>query len=66
MTQGVPWWKGAHRVPWRRRGDEPSWTRCQGQEAFGRLRRKSMDTQRPMVEIAQAVILAAEVSGQSR
>jgi len=36
------------------------------QEAFARLRRKSMDTQRPMVEIAQAVILAAEVSGQTR
>ena len=36
------------------------------QEAFARLRRKSMDTQRPMVEIAQAVILAAEISGQAR
>jgi response regulator NasT len=36
------------------------------QEAFARLRRKSMDTQRPMAEIARAVILAAEISGQSR
>lgn len=35
-------------------------------EAFGRLRQKSMDTQRPMAEIARAVILAAEVSGRSR
>ena len=36
------------------------------QEAFARLRQKSMDTQRPMAEIARAVILAAEVSGRSR
>lgn len=36
------------------------------QEAFARLRRKSMNTQRPMAEIARAVILAAEVSGQAR
>ncbi len=35
-------------------------------EAFARLRQKSMDTQRPMAEIARAVILAAEVSGRSR
>jgi AmiR/NasT family two-component response regulator len=35
-------------------------------EAFARLRQKSMDTQRPMTEIARAVILAAEVSGRSR
>ena len=34
-------------------------------EAFARLRQKSMDTQRPMAEIARAVILAAEVSGRS-
>ncbi|HSC70448.1 MAG TPA: ANTAR domain-containing protein [Candidatus Methylomirabilis sp.] len=40
--------------------------RVSEQEAFARLRRKSMDTQRPMVEIAQAVILAAELSGRSR
>jgi response regulator NasT len=40
--------------------------RVSEQVAFARLRRKSMDTQRPMVEIAQAVILAAEVSGQTR
>ena len=36
------------------------------QEAFARLRQKSMDTQRPMAEIARAVILAAEVSGRAR
>lgn len=36
------------------------------QEAFSRLRQKSMDTQRPMAEIARAVILAAEVSGRAR
>ncbi len=36
------------------------------QEAFARLRQKSMDTQRPMEEIARAVILAAEVSGRAR
>ncbi|HXZ43523.1 MAG TPA: ANTAR domain-containing protein [archaeon] len=35
-------------------------------EAFARLRQKSMDTQRPMAEIARAVILAAEVRGRSR
>ncbi len=35
-------------------------------EAFARLRQKSMDTQRPLPEIARAVILAAEVSGRSR
>jgi len=35
-------------------------------EAFARLRQKSMDTQRPMAEIARAVILAAEMSGRSR
>lgn len=40
--------------------------RVSEQEAFARLRRKSMDTQRPMIEIAQAVILAAEISGQAR
>lgn len=39
--------------------------RVSEQEAFARLRRKSMDTQRPMIEIAQAVILAAEISGQA-
>jgi response regulator NasT len=36
------------------------------QEAFARLRQKSMDTQRPMAEIARAVILAAEVTGRAR
>jgi response regulator NasT len=36
------------------------------QEAFARLRQKSMDTQRPMAEIARAVILAAEVSASAR
>jgi AmiR/NasT family two-component response regulator len=36
------------------------------EEAFARLRQKSMDTQRSMAEIARAVILAAEVSGRSR
>ncbi len=35
-------------------------------EAFARIRQKSMDTQRPMEEIARAVILAAEVSGRAR
>ncbi len=36
------------------------------QEAFARIRQKSMDTQRPMEEIARAVILAAEISGRTR
>jgi two-component system, response regulator PdtaR len=36
------------------------------QEAFSRIRRKSMDTQRSMAEIARAIILAAEVSGRPR
>lgn len=36
------------------------------QEAFARLRQKSMDTQRSMTEIARAIILAAEVSGRAR
>ena len=36
------------------------------QEAFARIRQKSMDTQRPMVEIARAIVLAAEVSGRMR
>ena len=36
------------------------------QEAFARLRRASMDRQRPMAEVARAVILAAEVNGRSR
>jgi two-component system, response regulator PdtaR len=31
-------------------------------EAYARIRRKSMDTQRPMTEIARAIILSAEVS----
>jgi len=35
-------------------------------EAFARLRQKSMDTQRPMAEIARAVILAAELSDRIR
>jgi AmiR/NasT family two-component response regulator len=35
-------------------------------EAFARLRQKSMDTQRPLAEIARAVILAAEVTARSR
>lgn len=35
-------------------------------EAFARIRQKSMDTQRPMAEIARAIILAAEVRGRSR
>jgi len=35
-------------------------------EAFARLRQKSMNMQRPMADIARAVILAAEVSGRSR
>lgn len=35
-------------------------------EAFARLRQTSMDTQRSMVEIARAVILAAGVNGRTR
>jgi AmiR/NasT family two-component response regulator len=31
-------------------------------EAYARIRQKSMDTQRPMVEIARAIILAAEMN----
>jgi AmiR/NasT family two-component response regulator len=34
-------------------------------EAYSRIRQKSMDTQRPMVEIARAVILAAELHDRS-
>lgn len=40
--------------------------RLSEQEAFARIRQKSMDTQRPMAEIARAIILAAEVSGRAR
>lgn len=36
--------------------------RLSEREAYARIRRKSMDTQRPMTEIAQAIILSAEVS----
>lgn len=36
------------------------------QEAFARIRQKSMDTQRSMTEIARAIVLAAEVSGKTR
>ena len=36
------------------------------QEAFARIRQKSMDTQRGMAEIARAIILAAEVGGRIR
>ena len=32
-------------------------------EAYARIRTKSMDTQRPMVEIARAIILAYEMNG---
>lgn len=35
-------------------------------EAFARLRQKSMDTQRPMDEIARAVILTAGLGGRTR
>ena len=35
-------------------------------EAYARIRRKSMDTQRPMTEIAQAIILSAEMSLKAR
>jgi response regulator NasT len=35
-------------------------------EAYARIRRKSMDTQRPMAEIAQAIILSAEMSLKAR
>jgi AmiR/NasT family two-component response regulator len=38
----------------------------QEREAVARLRQKSMDTQRPMVEIARAIILGVKVSGRSR
>lgn len=40
--------------------------RVSEQEAFARIRQKSMDTQRPMAEIARAIILAAEVRGRFR
>jgi response regulator NasT len=40
--------------------------RLSEQEAFARIRQKSMDTQRPMAEIARAIILAAEVRGRFR
>jgi AmiR/NasT family two-component response regulator len=32
-------------------------------EAYARIRQKSMDSQRPMVEIARAIILAYEMNG---
>jgi two-component system, response regulator PdtaR len=35
-------------------------------EAFVRIRQKSMDTQRPMADIARAIILAAELTGPGR
>lgn len=34
-------------------------------EAYARIRQKSMDTQRPMIEIARAIILAAELNERS-
>lgn len=40
--------------------------RISEEEAFARIRQKSMDTGRPMAEIARAIILAAEVSGRVR
>ena len=40
--------------------------RVSEQEAFARIRQKSMDSQRPMAEIARAIILAAEVRGRFR
>jgi len=36
------------------------------EEAFIRIRQKSMDTQRPMADIARAIILAAELTGRGR
>jgi AmiR/NasT family two-component response regulator len=36
--------------------------RMSEREAYARIRRKSMDTQRPMAEIARAIILSAEVT----
>jgi response regulator NasT len=39
--------------------------RLSEREAYARIRRKSMDTQRPMTEIARAIILSAEVSMKS-
>jgi response regulator NasT len=36
------------------------------EEAFVRIRQKSMDTQRPMADIARAIILAAELTGRGR
>jgi AmiR/NasT family two-component response regulator len=33
-------------------------------EAFKRLRRTAMDTRRPMVEIARAVLVSESVAGQ--
>ena len=35
-------------------------------EAFSRIQRKSMDMRKPIVEIAQAIILAEEMSGERR
>jgi response regulator NasT len=39
--------------------------RLSERDAYARIRQKSMDTQRPMVEIARAIILAAELNEQS-
>jgi response regulator NasT len=36
--------------------------RLSEKEAYARIRRKSMDTQRPMAEIARAIILSADMS----
>jgi response regulator NasT len=36
--------------------------RLSEREAYARIRRKSMDTQRPMTEIARAIIVSAEVA----
>jgi response regulator NasT len=36
--------------------------RLSEKEAYARIRRKSMDTQRPMAEIARAIILSAYMS----
>ena len=36
------------------------------EEAFVRIRQKSMDTQRPMADIARAIILAAELTSRGR
>ena len=39
--------------------------RISEQQAFARIQKASMNTRRPMAEIAQAILLAGEVAGRT-